>query len=118
MILQGEGVQTCIVCGYSPCVNNRPNSRTSYQQCRMTKWQDKEDRLVVYMDTNKDIYKKSLGHSLTNQEGLNMMEVVGEFTGKKLGTTFFQGTKPIDGVWATDDLTIMHACVMPTRYGV
>jgi hypothetical protein len=31
---------------------------------------------------------------------------------------FFRGTKPIDGVWATDDLTITHTCVMPAGYGV
>jgi hypothetical protein len=70
------------------------------------------------MDANKHIYKKLIGHSLTNQEGLNMQEVVGEFTGKKLGPTFFRGTKPIDGVWATDDLVVTHACVMPVGYGV
>jgi hypothetical protein len=57
------------------------------------------------MDANKHIYKKSIGCSLTYQEGINMQEVVGEFTGKKLGPTFFRGTKPIDEVWATDNLS-------------
>jgi hypothetical protein len=47
-----------------------------------------------------------------------MQEVVGEFTGEKLGPAFFRGTKPIDGVWATDDLVVIHACVMPVGYGV
>jgi hypothetical protein len=35
-----------------------------------------------------------------------------------LGPTFFRETKPIDEVWATNDLTIMHACVMKAGYGV
>ncbi len=41
-----------------------------------------------------------------------MQEVVGEFTGKKFGLLFFRGTKPIDGVWATDNM------VVPDGYGV
>jgi hypothetical protein len=35
------------------------------------------------MDANEDIYKKSIRKALTNKEGLNMVEVVGEFTRKK-----------------------------------
>jgi hypothetical protein len=142
MTLKGEGIQTRIVCGYNPCGNTKLNSRTSYQQQRryfvtqkndltcprkrfhdnlieqITKWRGKGDQIIVCMDANKHIYKKSIGCSLTNQEGLNMQEVVGEFTGKKLWPTFFRGTKPIDGVWATDDLVVTHACVMPVGYGV
>jgi hypothetical protein len=70
------------------------------------------------MDTNENIYKKSIGQSLTSVKGLNMQEVVGEFTGKKIGPTFFRGTKPIDGVWATSNLVVTHACVMPKGFGV
>jgi hypothetical protein len=47
-----------------------------------------------------------------------MQEVVGEFTGKKIGLTFFRGSKPIDGVLATSDLVVTHACVMPPGFGV
>ena len=70
------------------------------------------------MDANEDIYKKSIGKTLTNEEGLAMKEVVGDFTGKKLGATFFRGTKPIDGIWATSDVVVTGACVMPAGYGV
>ncbi len=47
-----------------------------------------------------------------------MSEVVGDFTGKKIGPTFFRGSKPIDGIWATPDITIAHACIMPAGFGV
>ncbi len=73
---------------------------------------------MVCLDANEDIYNKSLGQSLTNRDGLNMLEVVGDFTGTKIGLTFFQGSKPIDGIWATPDLVVIHACVMPVGYGV
>ncbi len=52
------------------------------------------------------------------KEGLNMVEVVREFPGKKIGATFFWGFKPIDGIWATKDIGVMHACVMPVGFGV
>ena len=142
MTLQGDGVRTRVVCGYNPCGNAKLNSGTSYQQHRrflvtqlkdltcprkrfhddlmsqLEKWREEGDRLVVCLDANEDIYKKSLGKSLTKQEGLNMLEVVGEFTGRKIGPTFFQGSKPIDGIWATLDLVVTHACVMLAGYGV
>jgi hypothetical protein len=70
------------------------------------------------MDTNKNIYCKSIGRSLTNTDGLDMSKVVGDFTGKRIGPTFFRGSKPIDGVWATQDINVTHACVMPAEYGV
>ena len=47
-----------------------------------------------------------------------MIEAVGNYTGKKIGATFFRGTKPIDGVWVTSDVVIIGACVMPAGYGI
>jgi hypothetical protein len=142
MTLQEDGVWTRLVCGYNPCGNAKLNSGMLYQQHRhflvtqhkdltcprkrfhdnlmiqLHKWQEEGHRLVVCLDANEDIYKKSLGKSLTKRDGLNMLEVVGEFTGKKIGPTFFRGSKPIDGIWAMPDLEVTHACVMPAGYGV
>ncbi len=47
-----------------------------------------------------------------------MKEVVGEFIGKAIGTTFFGGSKPINGVWATFDITVCNAAIMPAGYGI
>ena len=47
-----------------------------------------------------------------------MSEVVGNFTGTKIGPTFFCGSKPIDGIWATPDIVIAHACIMLAGFGV
>ena len=65
------------------------------------------------MDENEDIYKKRLVKSITARYRLNMNEVVGAFTGKKIGATFFRGSKLIDAVWATPDIVVVGACVMP-----
>ena len=44
---------------------------------------------------------------LTDGDGLAMREVVGDFTGKQLGATFFRGSKPINGIWATSDMEVV-----------
>ena len=44
--------------------------------------------------------------------------MVGDFICKKVGATYFCGSTPIDGVWATLDVTVVVACVIPVGYGV
>ncbi len=133
-------MRTRIICGYNPCVSS--GHSTSYQQQRrfflrtqqdltcprrklhddliaqLKKWREVGDHLIICMDANVDIYSKSIGRSLTDEHGLNMSKVAGDFTGKKLGPTFFRGSKPIDGIWATRDINVTHACVMPAGFGV
>jgi hypothetical protein len=70
------------------------------------------------MDASEKNYKKSIGRALTDKEGLCMVEVVDEFTGLKIGPTFFRGSSPNNGIWATADLDVTHACVMPAGYGI
>ncbi|KAL7524606.1 hypothetical protein ACHAWF_001017, partial [Thalassiosira exigua] len=70
------------------------------------------------MDANKNIYRKSIGKTLTDPEGLGMQDVVRSFTGEKIGATFFRGSTPIHCVWATSNVVVTGACVMPAGYGV
>jgi hypothetical protein len=143
MLLKGEGIQTRIVCGYNPCANRNTDSSTSYQQqrrffimhqkdhkaCPRTKfredlikllktWRAAGDRIVVCLDANEDIYRKAIGKALMEEDGLDMKEVVGSYTGKRIGPTFFRGQLPIDGVWATSDIQVSNACIMPAGYGI
>ncbi len=114
MTLQGDGVWTQIICGYDPCSNNKLNNRTSYQQQRrffvttrkdlicprkhfhddllvqLTRWREEGDCLIVCMDANKDVYRKSIGQSLTNLEGLNMQEAIGNLPVKRLALPSFK----------------------------
>jgi len=59
-----------------------------------------------------------VGTALTNIDGLAMKEMVGEFTCTPVGITFFQGSKPIDGVWETSDITVCIASIMPVGYSI
>lgn len=143
MVFRGQGnITTRVVCGYNPCYNKKDHSKTSYQQHRcyyvkkekdttcprtrfrrnlidqLTEWRANGDRLIVCLDANEHIYRKSIGKTLTDAAGLDMSEVVGDFTGRPLGATFFRGSKPIDGVWASKDVRVEGACVMPCGFGV
>ena len=143
MVLQGaDGIRTRVLCGYNPCHSTKKATRSSYQQQRryfimkekyctcprtrfkndllaqLSKWREQGDRLIVCMDVNEDIYRKSIGKALTMSEDIQMIEAVGNYTGKKIGATFFRGTKPIDGVWVTSDVVIIGACVIPAGYGI
>jgi hypothetical protein len=76
------------------------------------------DKPIVCLDANEDIYRKLLGKALTDINGPAMKEVVGKFTCQPVGPTFFWGSKPIDSVWASSEITISNACIMPTGYGI
>jgi hypothetical protein len=138
----GDGVVTRISCGYSPCSNKKKESGKVYQQhqwhlinklnvltcprkrfCKdllqqMKQWQPAGERLVLCLDANENIFRAKLGWQLTDLHSLGMKEVVGEFTGRQLGATFFRGSEPIDAIWVTSDLEVAHACIMPVGYGV
>jgi hypothetical protein len=122
MTLRGDGVRMRVMCGYNPCYNKNPNSSTTFQQHRqffitqrkdltcphkkiredlvaqLTRWRKDGDRLIVCLDANKHIYKKSIGKALTDIKGLAMKEVVGEFTCNPIGSTFFHSSNPINSV--------------------
>ncbi len=85
---------------------------------QLQQWRKEGNCLIVCLDANKDIYNFLGGKSLTNIDGLAMKEVVGEFTCTPVGTTFFQGLKPIDGVWVTADITVCNASIMPAGCGI
>ena len=110
-----ERIKAWVVCGYISCYNKKKESNTSYQQHRqffITKqkyrtcprkrfredliaqlkhWRQDGDQLTFCLDTNENIYNKSIGKKLTNRDGLSMSEVVGDFTCQKFGATYFRG---------------------------
>ncbi len=60
----------------------------------------------------------SIGKVLTLVDGLALKEVVGTFMGKQIGPMYFLGSKSIDAVWATLDIQVAGACIMPASYRI
>ncbi len=113
-----DGFVTRVVCGYNPCFSAKAGTQTVYQQqknywrvigrqdvCPRSKfredlitlldeWRTNGDRIIVCMDANEHIYDKQLGRTLTDPDGLGMVEVVGKFTGSPLGATYFRQLTP------------------------
>lgn len=104
MTLRGsDGITTREVCGYNPCGNNKLESSTTNNTdgslcCPrvrfredlinfLTRWRSAGNKLIVCLDANENIYRKSLGKALTNSDTLAMKEVVSSFTGKQIGPT-------------------------------
>ena len=85
---------------------------------QMKIWRSQGDRLIICLDANNHIYNGAIGTALTDINGLAMKEVVLNATGKELGTTYFKGITPIDGIWETSDIGIANACVVPAGYGI
>jgi hypothetical protein len=133
---------TQVICEYSPRANKKKDSGTVHQQHRrhlinklnddtcprlqfredllrkMKQWRRKGEQLILCLDANKNIYRGELGQELMDLHGLGMKDIVREFTARKLGATYFQGSVPINTIWATSDVTVANACVMPVGYGV
>jgi hypothetical protein len=84
----------------------------------MKQWQKDGKLLILCVGANENIYWRELGWQLMDLDGLGMKEVVGEYTARQLWATYFQGSEPIDGIWAIGDLTVANACVMPVGFGV
>jgi hypothetical protein len=74
--------------------------------------------VLSYALTPKNIHHGELGRQLTDLDGLGMKKVAGEFTAKQLGATYLQGSKSIGRIWATGNLTVTNACIMPVGFGV
>ena len=137
-----DGHTTRLITAYNPCKSGKANSGTSYQQQRrhfimkkqdltcprtlfrrhltaaITKWRAAGEKIILFVDHNEHVYDGMLGKALGDRDGLNLKEVILETTGVRTGATFFRGSNPIDGVWASADLDISNACVMPFGYGV
>ena len=137
-----DGHTTRLITAYNPCKSGKANSGTSYQQQRrhfilrkkdltcprtlfrrhltaaIAKWRAAGERIVLFMDHNEHVYNGALGKALSDRDGLDLREVILETTGVQTGATFFRGSHPIDGLWASADLDLGNACVMPFGYGV
>jgi hypothetical protein len=85
---------------------------------QIKKWRAEGDRIIIFMDHNEHVYNRALRKTLSDSEGLNFQEVILQHTGTKTGATFFRGSKPIDGLWASSNLEISNPCIMPFGYSV
>ena len=59
---------------------DRTCPRTRFKKdllAQFRKWREQGDRLIVCMDVNEDIYRKSIGKAHTVSEDLQMIEAVG-----------------------------------------
>ncbi len=74
--------------------------------------------MVLFIDQNEHVYDGALGKALSDREGLNLSKDILKPTSSRTGVTFLRGSKPINGLWASSNLDISIACVMPFGYRI
>ncbi len=136
----GHNMQIITAC--NPCKNKNVHLGTTYQHqqryfimkkkdltcplvlfCKhlvkqIKQWGAGGDRIILFMDHNKHMINGPLGKALADKEGLDLQEAIVQHTGASPGATFFRGSKPIDGLWISNNLDISNACIMPFGYGI
>ncbi len=70
------------------------------------------------MDHNEHVINGQLGKALADKDGPDLREVNMQHSGTSPGATFFRKSKPIDGLWVSNDLDISNSCMMPFGYGI
>jgi hypothetical protein len=137
-----NGHNTRVITAHNPCKNKNVNLGTTYQQqqiyfitkkkdltCplvlfrnhlikQIKEWHAAGDRITLFMDHNEHVINGQLGKALADKERLDLREAIVQHTGTSPGATFFQGSKPMDGLWISSNLDISNACMMPFGYGI
>jgi hypothetical protein len=137
-----EEHNTHIIMAYNLCKNKNVNLGTSYQQqqgyfitkkndltcplimfCKnlikqLKLWRAAGDRIILCMDHNKHAVDGALGNGLADRDGLDLHKAILDHTGVSRGATFFQGSKPINGLWISNNLDISSTCIMLFGYGL
>lgn len=137
-----EGHLTTVLVGYNPCKSTKSYGQSSYQLQRayftvakqdttcprkkfeedlvqlLISWRQAGRRLIVCLDANDHIYTGKLAKALTGSPQLDLFESTLATTGSRLTATYFRGSRPIDAIWTTPDVSVTNVCAMPIGFGV
>jgi hypothetical protein len=72
---------------------------------QLEQWRSAGERLIVMMDANTHVLTGRLSRNLT-RDTLNLREITKSFLGELCPYTHSRGSIPIDGVWATEDISV------------
>lgn len=80
-------------------------------------WKANKEEIVLCGDFNEHVYNGRLAKRLV-QSDLLMQEQCLKATGSHLPATFINGHRPIDAVFATSGIEVLHAYLLPKYGGV
>ena len=140
MKVAGRFATTRIVVAYQPCSTRKeaPNATMAQhrrywrshgdRQCPrrlfryqltalLASWRHNGDKIILMLDSNENMQSGPLSKILRGSE-LEMQDVVQSRTSFPGPPTFIRGTRQIDAIWATPDLSISRACFLPFNFGL
>ena len=83
----------------------------------LVKWRSNGEKLIVMMDGNENMINGHIQRMFSGKE-LMMRDVLNERTGKNSPATFIRGSRQIDAVWATPDIEVTSASLLPFHFGI
>ena len=78
-------------------------------------WKAAGEEIILCGDFNENVYTGRFARRLAATD-INMKEQCLKCTGDQLPATFVSGNRPIDGVFATAGVEVLHAALLP-KYG-
>jgi hypothetical protein len=75
-------------------------------------WRAQGDRLILMMDANEHMLTGKFCRQLTHAS-IELWEITKDYIGELCPNTHPRGSRPIDGVWATPDITITGVKWLP-----
>ena len=79
------------------------NDLTKQVKC----WTEAGDRILLFIDANKDIRTGLMARSLTSAN-IGLQEILHKFWGNNTPNTYIDGSLPIDGIFASPELEISN----------
>ena len=140
MRFAGRQTTTRVVVAYQPCRTRKMAHNSTYAQqmrywrtkqnyvnprrlfreqliANLVKWREEGDKLILMIDSNENMQSGPLSKAL-KMDSLQMCDVVQSQTNIPGPPTFIRGTRQIDAIWATQDLTITKACFLPFNFAL
>ncbi len=80
-------------------------------------WKADDEEVILCGDFNKNVYNGRIAQRLVMPD-LNMAEQCSKCTEEQLPATFVSDTRPIDAVYATASIEVLHAVLLPMYGGI
>jgi hypothetical protein len=75
-------------------------------------WRSQGERLIVMMDANTHVLTGRLSRAMTHKS-INVREATKDILGSLCPNTHIRGSRPIDGIWTTPDITVTAVKWLP-----
>ena len=78
------------------------------------KWKEDGDQIILFADINQNVRSPAIVEAFAE---VQMRDLLAERHGPHMPFTHFDGSEPVDGVWATPGITVEQGGMLPFGEG-